>query len=97
YEQVRSVVAALAGNLAAADDVRLELPETGVCSASFPPTGSVATETGCCGGPAPAESDGCCVADVVAKTAGESGCGCGSPQVTKVPLKIPVKSACCAV
>ena len=31
-EQVRSVVAALAGDLDAADDVRLVLPETGVCS-----------------------------------------------------------------
>jgi hypothetical protein len=32
YEQVRSVVAALAGDWDAARDVRLELPETGVCS-----------------------------------------------------------------
>ncbi|MBZ2206265.1 NAD(P)-binding domain-containing protein [Massilia soli] len=32
YEQVRSVVAALAGDLAAADDVQLNLPETGVCN-----------------------------------------------------------------
>jgi N-acetylglutamate synthase-like GNAT family acetyltransferase len=32
FEQVRSVVAALAGDLAAADRVELELPETGVCS-----------------------------------------------------------------
>ena len=32
YEQVRSVAAALAGNFAEADDVRLVLPETGVCS-----------------------------------------------------------------
>ncbi|MGG7606265.1 NAD(P)-binding domain-containing protein [Massilia sp. BKSP1R2A-1] len=32
YEQVRSVVAALAGDLAAADEVRLDLPETGVCN-----------------------------------------------------------------
>ena len=34
YEQVRSVVAALSGDWAAARDVRLELPETGVCSAT---------------------------------------------------------------
>jgi hypothetical protein len=33
YEQVRSVAAALAGDREAADTVRLELPETGVCSA----------------------------------------------------------------
>jgi hypothetical protein len=31
YEQVRSVVAALTGDLAAAREVRLELPGTGVC------------------------------------------------------------------
>ncbi|HEX7743680.1 MAG TPA: FAD-dependent oxidoreductase [Micromonosporaceae bacterium] len=34
YEQARSVVAALAGDWDAARDVRLELPETGVCSTS---------------------------------------------------------------
>ncbi|GIF16047.1 thioredoxin reductase [Actinoplanes teichomyceticus] len=34
YEQVRSIAAALAGDFAAADDVRLDLPETGVCSSS---------------------------------------------------------------
>ncbi|POH71880.1 FAD-dependent oxidoreductase [Arthrobacter glacialis] len=32
YEQVRSIVAALAGDQNAADQVHLELPETGVCS-----------------------------------------------------------------
>jgi hypothetical protein len=32
YEQVRSIVAALAGDWGAARDVRLDLPETGVCS-----------------------------------------------------------------
>ncbi len=35
YEQVRSVVAALVGDQAAADDVRLELPATGVCTADL--------------------------------------------------------------
>ncbi|GAA3119423.1 NAD(P)-binding domain-containing protein [Planomonospora alba] len=35
YEQVRSVVAALAGDWAAARQVRLELPETGVCSSDL--------------------------------------------------------------
>ncbi|WP_336212185.1 FAD-dependent oxidoreductase [Nonomuraea sp. LPB2021202275-12-8] len=35
YEQVRSVVAALAGDWDAARDVQLELPETGVCSSSL--------------------------------------------------------------
>ncbi|WP_204314226.1 hypothetical protein, partial [Klebsiella aerogenes] len=32
YEQVRSVAAALAGDMAAADNVQLVLPETGVCN-----------------------------------------------------------------
>ncbi|MBG0818164.1 FAD-dependent oxidoreductase [Planomonospora sp. ID82291] len=35
YEQVRSVVAALAGDWEAARDVRLDLPETGVCSSGL--------------------------------------------------------------
>ena len=43
YEQVRSVVAALAGDMAAADDVQLSLPETGVCSA-----GPELSGAGCC-------------------------------------------------
>ncbi|WP_336775213.1 NAD(P)-binding domain-containing protein [Paenibacillus sp. MMO-58] len=34
YEQVRSVVAALAGDFEAASEVKLHLPETGVCSVS---------------------------------------------------------------
>jgi thioredoxin reductase len=42
-EQVRSVAAALAGDLEAADAVHLALPETGVCSVG--PTGA---DTGCC-------------------------------------------------
>lgn len=44
-EQVRSIVAALAGDRAAADDVELVLPETGVCSIG--PAGEELTE-GCC-------------------------------------------------
>ena len=44
-EQVRSIAAALAGDLAAADAVELVLPETGVCSIG--PTGEELTE-GCC-------------------------------------------------
>ncbi|HEY2629127.1 MAG TPA: hypothetical protein VGI57_08360, partial [Usitatibacter sp.] len=43
HEQVRSVVAALAGDLAEADDVQLQLPETGVCSTQFDEASS-----GCC-------------------------------------------------
>ncbi|WP_430782313.1 NAD(P)-binding domain-containing protein [Actinoplanes sp. G11-F43] len=35
YEQVRSIAAALAGDFDAADDVQLDLPETGVCSTNL--------------------------------------------------------------
>jgi thioredoxin reductase len=83
YEQVRSVAAHLAGDEAAARDVRLVLPETGVCSSVVP---SLETEaSGCCGGPAPAEVDACCVADASAKAAGASGCGCTSATDTEAP------------
>ncbi len=80
YEQVRSVVAFLDGDLAAAARVELELPETGVCN-----TTSVAGAAGCCGGPAPAEVNACCVQDAEAKAAGEGGCGCGpAPQLLQI-------------
>ena len=57
YEQVRSVVAALAGDLAAADEVELVLPETGVCSTdivdrgdgNFTLTEGPRANSGCCG------------------------------------------------
>jgi thioredoxin reductase len=50
YEQARSVVAALAGDWDAARDVRLELPETGVCN-SNPVLDSTTIDGngGCCG------------------------------------------------
>lgn len=35
YEQVRSIAAALAGDFDAADDVQLDLPETGVCGSNL--------------------------------------------------------------
>jgi thioredoxin reductase len=74
YEQVRSIVAELAGDNVAARQVQLVLPETGVCS-----TGPVAdaTGSGCCGGPA-ADTSSCCAADAAAKAEGEAGCGCGT-------------------
>jgi len=44
YEQVRSVVAAIAGDLDAADQVRLVLPETGVCQTGV----GAGSAAGCC-------------------------------------------------
>lgn len=73
YEQVRSIAAELAGDHEAARRVELVLPETGVCSR---PVGANPAAESCCGGPAPAEADACCVADADAKQQGKSGCGC---------------------
>jgi hypothetical protein len=70
HEQVRSVVAALAGDVAAADDVQLDLPQTGVCSTQFDEASS-----GCCGS-TPKE------ATIEAAAVEASGCGtssCGGP------------------
>ncbi len=71
YEQVRSVVAALAGDMEAALDTKLVLPQTGVCEGS-----GYAEEGGCCGGPSLTRADACCMVDAIAKDAGKSGCGC---------------------
>lgn len=91
FEQARSVVAAIAGDLAAADRVELELPETGVCSANLTPTGAA---TGCCG-PAPEA-----VAAPVAVPAPKRGCGpsnCGpKPAALEVEAPAPAPaSRCC--
>lgn len=96
YEQVRSIAAALAGDMTAADDVQLELPQTGVCNANFPPASASKTSAaaGCCGGPAPQDADACCVKDADAKAEGKSGCGCGDTVAPKVMEK-PVKAASC--
>jgi hypothetical protein len=72
HEQVRSIAAHLAGDREAARRVELELPATGVCSSDL----LVAAESGCCGGPAPAETQACCAADATAKAESEPGCGC---------------------
>ncbi|HIW63706.1 MAG TPA: NAD(P)-binding domain-containing protein [Candidatus Stackebrandtia excrementipullorum] len=75
YEQVRSVAAALAGDRAAADEVHLELPETGVCSSGPTITaddGSVVFDknTESCCGPA---------ADTSCSTDSTSSCGSTPP------------------
>ena len=52
YEQVRSISAALAGDMEAARKVELVLPETGVCSTSFagdPDASEGAAAASCCG------------------------------------------------
>lgn len=100
YEQARSVVAALAGDMAAADDVQLELPETGVCSTDLVVGAEAAAASACCGGPAKADASACCVLDEEKKTEGEAGCGCSTPTPApkvREPIKIETtaKTGCC--
>lgn len=92
YEQARSVAAAIAGDWEAARDVRLVLPETGVCTLDAAPGAGA-----CCPSPARAE------AVVAAKPA--AGACCPSPtrteaEVTAAPVATPPapegKPACCA-
>jgi hypothetical protein len=78
YEQVRSIIADIAGNREAAERVELVLPETGVCNR--PLATSAAEEA--CWGPAPAGIDACCQKDADAKATGQKAavvrnqCGC---------------------
>ncbi|MBE8589594.1 NAD(P)-binding domain-containing protein [Pseudomonas sp. MAFF 301449] len=70
YEQVRSVVAALAGDWNAAKRVELVLPETGICNSDFDEVDdrlkASASQTFCCGAGvsisevAPRAASGCC-------------------------------------
>lgn len=91
YEQVRSVSAALAGDWEAARDVRLVLPETGVCSSD------ILTERGvaCCGadsGESARADTACCdPADITAAPA--ACCGGNVPQL--IQLNAAVKGGSC--
>ena len=95
YEQVRSVAAALAGDWEAARNVRLVLPETGVCSSAPLAERGVA----CCAPAASAdqvEAAACCgsaepVGVVAASTS--SCCGDAVPQV--IQLQAVGKGGCC--
>ena len=92
YEQVRSIAAALAGDRAAADDVQLDLPETGVCSTDL---------GGSCDAPAPADAaedgadQGCCAPAPVAQS---TAAGCSpAPQLVTIGAtpQGARESACC--
>jgi thioredoxin reductase len=72
YEQVRSIMAEIAGDHEAARRVELVLPETGVCSRPL----DLPESNGCCGGPAREAQDACCQSDADAKAEGRTGCGC---------------------
>ncbi len=83
YEQVRSVAAALAGDLEAADRVELTLPGTGVCGGAGlfdDPAAAQADAGGCCATPEPALVQLGVGKPVTAESADESPAGgcCGS-------------------
>ncbi len=90
FEQARSVVAAIAGDLEAADRVELDLPETGVCGLGTSDT--LGAESSCCG-EAPATA-------TVAITASAPQGGCGPKSWGAKPV-VPVVAAastarCCS-
>ena len=89
YEQVRSIVAEIAGDHEAAREVRLVLPETGVCITD---SREDARSQTCCGGSAPADTGACCLADAQAKEAGKSGCGSQAAEGSASPAA----TGCCA-
>ncbi|PUB26845.1 pyridine nucleotide-disulfide oxidoreductase [Promicromonospora sp. AC04] len=88
YEQVRSVVAALAGDRAAADAVELNLPQTGVCSSDLAfaadSEGVVSPEALALAG---ATGGGCCAAPS-GPQAVTLGLGAPAGPVTSEPLKV---------
>lgn len=84
YEQVRSIVAEIAGDRVAARQIHLVLPETGVCG--VPPASAAVSS--CCGGPALADVDACCVDDAAAKAKGDVGCGCGTTRPARSGLEV---------
>lgn len=90
HEQVRSIAAHLAGDQAAADDVRLVLPETGVCNATLD---EVAPGGFCCEGAAPQAAEPCCARPEWSKKV--SAC-CGQAVVSApAPQKPACESTCC--
>jgi SAM-dependent methyltransferase len=82
YEQVRSVVAALTGDLEGARRVELTLPATGVCSST-----PEATESACCTVTAEATAAGACCEDSLVAAPGAACCA---------PAPAETASACCA-
>ncbi|QIG46660.1 NAD(P)-binding domain-containing protein [Nordella sp. HKS 07] len=82
YEQVRSISAHLAGDHAAADDVRLVLPETGVCNATLD---QVAPGGACCTGAEPNAEEPCCERPAARK--GTTCCGPAKVDVAKTILE----------
>ena len=97
FEQARSVVAAIAGDLEAADRVELDLPETGVCSLDAAPSSA---GNACCGAPTTVPV---ATTPVVARALrAATGCGtssCGVPVTVQAVTAVgqPAAAArCCS-
>ncbi|MPY09155.1 flavoprotein [Arthrobacter sp. KR32] len=93
YEQVRSVTAAIAGDLEAASRLQLELPETGVCSTDLggscdTPAATAPAETTAATG----ASCGTGTTDDAASEAGAGGC-CSAPEPQLVMIGFPTGTA----
>lgn len=102
YEQVRSVVAAIAGDWEAARRVELVLPETGVCITQFADEGETVAANSCCG---PREEtiagrlqNATTVASACASSCGPTPLAVAPPEATSACCGGPAKedaSACC--
>jgi hypothetical protein len=103
YEQVRSVVCALTGDLEGARKVELTLPETGVCSAAVPASAgataccgtepAASTTTPCCETRPSAPAGTSCCATEPATPAATSCCGAEPAAVAAAPLRIGAPKA----
>ncbi|RPH46588.1 MAG: GNAT family N-acetyltransferase [Burkholderiales bacterium] len=85
FEQVRSVVAAIAGDLESADRVALELPSTGVCSIAD--AAPAAAESCCAPAIAGPATVSCCAPAIVEPEAAS----CCAPAIVE-----PAAASCCA-
>jgi len=94
YEQVRSIVAALAGDREAADTVHLDLPETGVCSTSLVTDDLLPGAAN----PSAGQDDGCgtsCSTEATpapaaqAEPDGGSCCGPAAPEPVSIGIGVP--------
>jgi thioredoxin reductase len=86
FEQARSVVAALDGDIPAADRVELDLPETGVCSTDDGPTEEAKSTGGSCCATTPA---------VPAMAEVKASGGCGTTSCGTAPRAAPVAAERC--
>ncbi|WP_235036477.1 FAD-dependent oxidoreductase [Actinomadura sp. K4S16] len=90
YEQVRSIVAALAGDREAADSVQLDLPETGVCSTNLVTEDllpAAADQDGGCG--TSCSTDATPAPAAQSESVGGSCCGPTAPEPVSIGIGAP--------